>query len=73
MSMYDQYQFVQFDSNPLIITVVAGADANSGKCQYKSDIEYDLIYFYCSGYLINFGHKLVELAKPLASAMQERM
>lgn len=39
----------------------------------ESDVEYDLIYFYCSGYLINFGHKLVELAKPLASAMQERM
>lgn len=44
------------------------ASVNNG-----SDVEYDLIYFYCSGYLINFGHKLVELAKPLASAMQERM
>ncbi|KAI7878631.1 Roadblock/LC7 domain-containing protein [Lichtheimia hyalospora FSU 10163] len=54
MSMYDQYQFVQYDSNPLIITVVASADANTG-------------------FLINFGHKLVELSKPLASAMQEKM
>lgn len=32
MSMYDQYQFVQYDSNPLIITVVGGADANTGMC-----------------------------------------
>ncbi|KAI8141688.1 mitogen-activated protein kinase [Fennellomyces sp. T-0311] len=53
VSMYDLYQVVQLDSNPLIITLVGDAAANTGL-------------------LINLGHQIEDIAKPLVTALQER-
>ncbi|KAG2219312.1 hypothetical protein INT45_003134 [Circinella minor] len=53
VSMFDLYQVVQLDNNPLIVTLVGDATANTGL-------------------LINLGHQIVDISKPLVTALQDR-
>ena len=74
VSFFELYQVVQFNHSPLITTLVADADSNTGKrIFFFILLVYHLLNsIIIAGILLSLGDELKEIAQLVATVIHER-